>query len=160
MGMKQKKIGKKIKIRHVPETRLDNRSREVIIKNFTQGNAGGWNANITSADVAADLVRMGLADPPSQTERNPHAPAQTPNSIIETSMTRFRTILQHWFSSPHEQTDGGENMEIDFSKVVTPTVAPENAPQTKPDQALENITGKEASQVQKEQVHQAGRGDG
>ena len=109
-------------IRRVPETRVDNLSRGVIIENFTRKNEGGWDAQVTAAEVTAELVELGLAVPP-QTPGQLHASVLTQDGMIENSVARFRTMLQECrfiFASFPKPVGEGENLEIDFSNVITP----------------------------------------
>ena len=110
-------------IRRDPETRVDNLSRGVIIENFTRKNEGGWDAQVTAAEVTAELVELGLAVPP-QTPGQLHASELTQESMIENSVARFRSMLQEGmrdiFASFPKQVEKGDNLEIDFSNVITP----------------------------------------
>jgi hypothetical protein len=129
-------------IRHVPETRIDNLSRGVIIENFTQGNAGGWNAEVTAAEVTAELVEMGLADPP-QSASQLHASVLTQNGMIETSVTRFRTMLLRWFASSPKPAGEGDNIAIDFSNVITPGGIPSEGDLGRPKEKPQTIANKQ-----------------
>ena len=80
-------------IRRDPETRDDNLSRGVIIEKYTRKNEGGWDAQVSAAEVTAELAELGLAIP-FQTPGQLHAPKVTQENSVENSIAHLRSMLE------------------------------------------------------------------
>jgi hypothetical protein len=80
-------------IRRDPETKNDNLSRGVIIEKYTSKNEGGWDAQVSAAQVTAELAELGLAIP-FQTPGQLHVPEVAQENNVENSIAFLRSMLE------------------------------------------------------------------